>query len=53
MAIQTLPDGTIMETFINEAEYKARLNKLYSTMGRHKLFYQGWLNGQLTIMYRG
>jgi hypothetical protein len=52
MELEIQPDDTIKETFDNENEYNKRLQELQRTMGRHKLFYHGWLNGQLTIMYR-
>lgn len=52
MESKQLIDGTTRETFTNEAEYHSRLLQLQRSMGRSKLFFHGWLNGQLTIMYR-
>ena len=47
-----LPGDVTRETFQDEAEYNSRLNELYRTMGKRKIFYQGWIDGQLVIMYR-
>ena len=52
MESKTLPDGSTIEIFASELEYHSRLLTLQATMGRHKLFFHGWLNGQLTIMHR-
>ena len=52
MNSETQIDGTIKETFKDESEYHYRLNHLQMIMGKHKLFFHGWLNSTLTIMYR-
>jgi len=52
MITTTLFDGTTKEEFLSESEYNARLNDLQRSMGRNKLFYHGWLDGKLIIMYR-
>ncbi len=50
--IKVLPDGTTIEIFTTQAEYLSRLYELQKIMGRNKLFYHGWLNGELVINYR-
>jgi len=51
--IQTrLPDGTIKETYDSLDEFNKRGEELSRIMGRRKMFYNGWLNGQLTRIYR-
>jgi len=52
MITTTMFDGTTKEEFPSETEYNARLYMLQKEMGRSKLFYHGWLDGKLTIMYR-
>jgi hypothetical protein len=52
MITTTLFDGTTKEEFLSESEYNARLYELQRSLGRSKLFYHGWLNGQLVIMHR-
>lgn len=52
MNSKILPDGTTQEEFDNASEYSKRLFELQKEMGRSKLFYHGWMNGKLIIMYR-
>ena len=50
--ITTYLDGDVtQEEFKTEAEYNHRLLDLQKIMGRNKIFYHGWLNSQLVIMY--
>lgn len=52
MKTETLPDGTTKETYDTESEYQQRKIELEATMGRRRLFYQGWLNSKLVQIYR-
>ena len=47
MEIEKLPDGTIMEIYANEEEYRIRKYELERTVGRRQIIYEGWLNGKL------
>jgi hypothetical protein len=52
MKTEQLPDGTTKETYDTQSEYETRGRELEKTMGRSKLFYNGYLNGKLVRIYR-